>query len=150
MYFEDFVTEKRIVTPEKQISANDVDAFLDIFGLHLPMFMGDQGAQRIGHEQRLVPGPMILSAAMGLVKKTGWFDHVVALLELNDVHFEKALYPGHAVKADITIKKTRRTQNPKRGLVVLAFKVINQNDEVILSGEGKYLIRTRHPSSSPM
>jgi len=150
MYFEDFVTGKQVLTPEKKITAFDLDAFLEIFGLHLPMFMSDQSAQRIGHEQRLIPGPMILSAAMGLVKKTGWFDHVVALVELNDLYFEKALYPGHSVKADITVEKIKPTKNPKRGLVVLALKVINQKGESVLSGKGKYLIRTRYQSNAPI
>ena len=148
MYFEDFIAGQQIVTPEKKITALELDAFLDIFGLHLPMFVSDQGAQTNGHAQRLVPGPMILSSAMGLVRKTGWFDHVVALLELSDVHFEKPLYPEHPVKAAITVRKVKRTKNPERGLVILAFKVINQNNETVLRGKGKYLIRTRNRSNA--
>jgi len=143
MYFEDFVTGKQTLTPERKITSFNLDAFLDISGLHLPMFMSDQGAQRIGHEQRLVPGPMIFSVAMGLVKETGWFDHVVAVVELNELHFKKALHPEHSVKAEVTVKKINLTKNPERGLVNLAFKVINQDCELVLSGEGKYLIQKR-------
>ena len=143
MYFEDFVTGKQALTPERKITAFNLDAFLDISGLHLPMFLSDQGAQRIGHEQRLVPGPMILSVAMGLVKETGWFDHVVAVVELDEFLFKKALHPEHSIKAEITVKNIKRTQNPERGLVILAFKVINQNGEMVLSGRGRYLMQTR-------
>jgi len=66
MYFEDFVIGKQALTPERRIAVTHLDAFLDISGLHLPMFLSDEGAQRFGHEKRLVPGPMILSIAMGL------------------------------------------------------------------------------------
>ena len=143
MYFEDFVVGKQTVTPERKITAINVDAFLDISGLHLPMFLSDEGAQRIGHEQRLVPGPMILSVAMGLAKETGLFDHVVAVVEFDELRFWKALHPEQSIKAEITVKHTKLTQNPKRGLVTLAYKVINQNDEVVLSASGKYLVQMR-------
>ena len=144
MYFEDFVAGKKAFTPERKITAKNLDAFLDICGLHLPMFMSDEGAQVMGHRQRLVPGPLILSMAMGLVKEIGWFDHVVAVIAFEDLRFRKALHPEQSVKAEIRVKDIKLTRNPERGLVVLTYKVFNQNSEMVLSAEGKYLIRTRH------
>ncbi len=144
MYFEDFVKGKQTVTPERKITVSNLDAFLDIAGLHLQMFMSDEGAQKMGHTQRLVPGPMILSVAMGLVEKTGWFDHVLAAVAFDELRFRKALHPEHSVKAEITVKDIKLTRNPKRGLVDLTFKVFNQNSEMVLSAEAKYLIQTRH------
>jgi len=114
MYFEDFVTGQQALSPERKITAVNLDTFLDISGLHLPMFLSDHGAQGVGHEQRLVPGPMILSVAMGLVKETGWFDHVVAVVELDELRFKKALHPEHSIKVEITVKNINRTQNPER------------------------------------
>jgi len=146
MYFEDFVTGKQALTPERKITAIDLDAFLDLARLHLPMFVSDEGAQQIGHRQRLVPGPMTLCVTMGLVKEIGWFDHVVAVIAFDELRFERALHPGHSVKAEITVISTKPTQNPKRGLVVLAFKVVNQNDETVLSARAKYLVQTRPQS----
>jgi acyl dehydratase len=144
MYFEDFVVGRQTATPERKITVLDLDAFLDISGLHLPMFSSDESAQRIGHEKRLVPGPMILSVAMGLVKETGWFDHVVAVVEFEELRFRKALHPGQSIKAEITAQDTKLTQNPERGLVTLAYKVTNENGEVVLEAKGKYLMQTRH------
>jgi acyl dehydratase len=144
MYFEDFVVGRQTVTPERKITIIDLDAFLDISGLHLPIFLSDEGARRIGHEKRLVPGPMILSVAMGLAKETGWFDHVVAVVEFDELRFRKALHPEQSIKAEITVKHTKLTQNLERGLVTLAYKVTNENDEVVLSAQGKYLIQTRY------
>jgi itaconyl-CoA hydratase len=144
MYFEDFVIGKQTLTLEKRITVTNLDAFLDISGLRLPMFLSDEGAQRIGHEKRLVPGPMILSIAMGLAKETGLFDHVVAVVEFDELRFSKALHPEQSIKAEITVTHTKPTQNPERGLVTLAYKVINENHEVVLSAKAKYLMQTRH------
>jgi acyl dehydratase len=144
MYFEDYVIGKQTTIPERRITAIHLDAFLDISGLHLPMFLGDEGAQQIGHEQRLVPGLLILSVAMGLIRETGWFDHVVVVVEFDELRFRRTLHPEQSIKAEITVKETKLTQNPERGLVTLAYKVINENDEVVLSANGKYLMQTRH------
>ena len=101
-------------------------------------------AQKMGHRQRLVPGPMTFSVAMGLVEETGWFDHVLAALEFDELRFKKALHPEHSVKVEITVKDNKLTRNPKRGLVDLSFRVFNQDNEIVLSTEAKYLIKTRH------
>jgi len=143
MYFEEFIAGKQALTPEKKITASNLDAFLDIAGLHLPMFTSDEGAQQVGHEQRLVPGPLILAFTMGLVKEIGWFDHVVAVMAFEELRFRRALHPEQPVKAEVIAESTKPTQNPKRGLVVLAFKLINQNEETVLTARGKYLIQTR-------
>ncbi len=143
MYFGDFILGRQAATPERKITVTDLDAFLDISGLKLPMFLSDEGAQRIGHQKRLVPGPMILSLAMGLAKETSWFDHVVAVVEFDELRFRKALHPGQSIKAEITVKHAKLTQNPERGLVTLAYKVTNENDEVVLEAKGQYLMQTR-------
>ena len=143
MYFEEFEIGKKTVTPAKKITVEALDAFLDISGLHLPLFMNDEMAQKIGHKKRLTPGPMILSLTMGLVKETGWFDHIVAVLEFEQLRFLKAMHIGDTIQAEMTVKFTKPTKNPSRGLVVLSYRGINQEGEDVLSADGKYLMQTR-------
>lgn len=143
MYFEDFEIGKKTVTPTREITVEALDTFLDISGLHLPMFMSDEMARKIGHEKRLTPGPMILSLTMGLVKETGWFDHVVAVLEFEHLRFLKAMHIGDTIQAQMTVKLTKPIKNPTRGLVVLSYLGINQEGDSVLSADGKYLIQTR-------
>ena len=87
MYFEDFKIGMTTKTPSKEFTSEALDTFLEATGLKLPIFQDNRKAQSIGHKERLVPGPMILSVTMGLVKPTGWFDHIVAVLE-----FEQGLF----------------------------------------------------------
>jgi len=117
MYFEEFVEGKQIITGERKITSEDLDAFLDICGLHLPMFLSDEGAQRMGHERRIVPGPLILSMVMGLIRDTGWFDHVVAVLEFRELRFKKALHPEEPIKAAVRVRQLKPTNNPGRGVL---------------------------------
>lgn len=143
MFFEEFAAGSRILTPVREISAADLDDFIRISGLHLPMFMQDQAAREVGHPHRLIPGPMILSVAMGLVKATGWFDHIVAVVAFDDLRFLKPVHPGNTVQAEITVDHAKPTRNPSRGLVALAYRVMNQDHETVFSTRGKYLMLTR-------
>jgi len=144
MYFEEFEIGKKTVTPVREITVEALDTFLDISGLHLPMFMNDEMAQRIGHSKRLTPGPLILSLTMGLVKETGWFDHIVAVLEFEQLRFLKAMHIGDTIQAHMTVKFAKPTKNPNRGLVVLSYLGINQAGDDVLSADGKYLMQTRN------
>jgi acyl dehydratase len=143
MYFEEFIIGKQTITPVKTITADALDTFINISGLYLPMFMHDERAREIGHKRRLTPGPMILSLAMGLVKDTGWFDHIFAVLGFDQLRFLKTVHVGDTVQAQLSVKMTKSTKNPQRGLVVLSYLVVNQAGESVLSADGTYLMRTR-------
>jgi len=141
MYFEDFHPGLTTVTPARSVSAEELDAFIDVTGLHLPMFLDDESAQELGHPRRLVTGPMVLAVAMGLVRASGWFDQVVAVLEFTDMRFRKAVHPGNTLQVHIAVRETRPTSDPQRGLVMLDYSVTNQDDISVLTMKGTYLFR---------
>jgi acyl dehydratase len=141
MYFESFYPGLSTITPTRTISSEDLDTFIDLVGLHLPMFLNDESAQELGHPRRLVTGPMILGVAMGMVRATGWFDQVIAVLEFNKMRFRKAVHPGDTLQANITVIETRQTRDPERGLVLLSYEIRNQEEAIVLDMKGMYLFR---------
>lgn len=141
MHYESFHPGLSTITARRTVSAEELDAFLDLAGLHLPIFLDDEGAREVGHPRRLVTGPMILAVALGLVRAHGWFDQVVAALEFNEMRFLKAVHPGDSLRAAITVMQTRPTRDPGRGLVVLSFDIRNQDNLTVLSMNGTYLFR---------
>jgi acyl dehydratase len=143
MYFEEFTPGKKVTTSSKIIAAEDVDSFIKLTGLDLAMFMNDAGAQVAGHGRRLVPGPLVLSLAMGLVRKTGWFDHVVAVAGFDALRFRKTVHPGDSLRVQIEVKDARPTHMPDQGLVVLVYIGFNQHDDIVFSSDGIYLFRRR-------
>jgi acyl dehydratase len=149
MYFDDFQPGQLIRTDTRTVTETELDAFLDLADLHLPMFLDDEGAREVGHSRRLVTGPMILAVALGLVRAHGCFDQVVAALEFNHVRFRKAVHPGDSLQADITVLETRPTSHPGRGLVILEFTVCNQDGATVLEMQGTYLFRRSPGRSAP-
>jgi acyl dehydratase len=147
MYFEAFHPGLQIETNARTVTETELDAFLDLADLHLPMFLDDEGAREVGHSRRLVTGPMILAVALGLVRAHGCFDQVVAALEFNHVRFRKAVHPGDSLRAGLTVRESRPTSHPGRGLVIVDFIVRNQEDATVLEMQGTYLFR-RSPQPS--
>jgi acyl dehydratase len=143
MYFEEFEPGKTIETPGRTITTEDIDSFIDLSGLDLAMFISDEGARAAGHSARLAPGPMVLSIAMGMVRRTGWFDQVVAVAGFDELRFIKTVHPGDELRLKIEVKQAEPTHDPKRGLVILAYTGFNQHDEIVLSSRAIYLYKRR-------
>ena len=141
MYFESFYPGLSTITPQRTVTASELDAFLDLAGLHLPMFLDDDAARELGHPRRIVTGPMILAVGMGLVHACGWFDQVVGVLEFNDMRFKKAVHPGDTLQACVTVIETRTTRDPSRGIVVLSYGITNQDAVAVVEMQGTYLVR---------
>ncbi len=143
MYFEEFTPGRKIETPTITITLDDVDSFIELSGLDLAMFISDAGAQAMGHEARLVPGPLVLSKAMGLVRQTGWFDQVVAVAGFDGLRFLKPMHPGDELRLKVEVKEAQPTHDPDRGLVILSYTGLNQHGDIVLSSQAIYLYK-RH------
>jgi acyl dehydratase len=146
MYFEEFQIGTEYETPWKTIEAKEVDAFVALSGLKLPMFLSDQGAARMGRSRRLVPGPMILAVAMGLVFEAGLFDHVVAVARFDRLEFLRPVYPGDRIQIRVRVEETRPDAKAGRGVVLLGYEARNQDLAPVMRALGTYLFQ-REPGA---
>ncbi len=140
MHFEQFAAGQSFTSPARIITHQDLDAFVALSGLDLPMFMDDDGARSAGHSRRLVPAPLQLSLAMGLAKRTGVFDHVLAVAGFDDMRFLRPVHPGDSMVVDIKVTQTRRSHRPDAGLVVLEYSA-TVDGEPVMQAVGAYLMR---------
>ena len=147
MYFEEFVPGGHLVTSSRQVTAGDIDAFIQLSGLANPLFMTDDGARAAGHSSRLVPAPLQLSLAMGLCQQASFFDHVVAVLEFDRMKFLGPVHPGHSLQLEVEVLEARPTSRPDRGLVILGYSLINQDHAAVMTARAVYLMR-RQPGSN--
>ncbi len=146
MYWEEFQPGMSGETPTRRITAQDVDTFIALSGLDLAMFQNDAGARARGHAARLVPGPLVLSVAMGLVRAMGWFDQVVAVAGFEDLRFLRPVHPGHSLQVRVRVLETRPTGHPDRGLVRLDYRGLDQFGQEVMRARGAYLMLRRPPA----
>ena len=142
MYWQEFEIGLRRESPSRAITPQHLDAFILASGLDLAMFASDEGARAAGHAARVVPGPMVLSVAMGLVQRTGLFDHVVAVLSFEDLRFLSWTHLGDQLRVLIEVLDIA-PGNEERGRVVLGFEVRNQQGQTVAQARANYLMQRR-------
>jgi acyl dehydratase len=143
MFFEDFEPNSAYTIGERTITSDDIDRFIALSGLDNPLFTSDETARERGHPGRLVPGPLVLSLAMGMVQQAGLFNHVVAVLEFERLRFLTPVHPGNTLSLSASVVEKRPTSNPKRGLVIVDFTMSNQENKTVMSARARYLMARR-------
>ena len=143
MYYEEFIPQETLTTGRRQVTVSDLDAFLKLTGLENPIFLSNDGAAAAGHSGRIVPAPFQISIAMGLAQQAGLFDHVVAVLEFDVMKFHRSVHPGDTLMLKAVTLQKRETSRSERGLVVLEYRLLNQQEETVMSCRATYLMRRR-------
>lgn len=141
-YFEDFTLGETFYIPSRTLTEANFAAFQTVSGDNHPIHYDLDYCRERGHPHLLAHGFQVLcQTAAG----AGLFPHVVgdALIGfieqsskfLKPVHAGDTVYPLLTVSALIPQRTT--------GVVVVASTVHNQRDELVMTGEQRYLLRKR-------
>ena len=108
------------VTPARELSEADVDAFAALTGDHHPLHTDAAWAADGPFGERIAHGLLVISAAAGLVP----FDprRVLALRSLRDVTFKRPVTLGARIEVKGSIRSLRPV-SPEAGLVELSWSV---------------------------
>jgi acyl dehydratase len=126
--------------PSRTITEANFAAFQTVSLDNHPIHYDDEYCRRLGHKAPLAHGLQVLAfTAAG----AGLFPHVIgeALVGFVEVSakFLKGVYPGDTLYPALEI--VGLTPQKTTGLVVMRATVHNQNGELVLDGEHKYLLR---------
>ena len=73
-------------------------------------------------------------------------DGVIAAGGWDEVRFHKPVRPGDELWLEVTWTAKRRSESKRdRGIVTAAMKLLNQDDEVVLSQKNTIIMRVRNP-----
>ena len=145
-YFEDWVIGQEFISPGRTMTETDIVMFAGMSGdyneLHTnAQFMENhQFGHRIGH------GLLGLAVAHGLWFRTGFLEGVViAFLGVEDWKFQAPFFAGDTLRLRFAALEARASKSkPDRGVVKWLLELINQNDEVVQSGQ-KVMLLHRKP-----
>ncbi len=146
-YFEDLVIGERFYIPSRTVTEADFAAFRTVSGDNHPIHYDIEYCRGRGHPRPLAHGFQVLCfTAAG----AGTFAHVIgdsliAFIE-QSCKFLKPVYPGDTLYPSLVIAAL--TPQRTTGVVTIAVTVHNQKNELVLSGEQKYLLRKRDPQAS--
>jgi oxepin-CoA hydrolase/3-oxo-5,6-dehydrosuberyl-CoA semialdehyde dehydrogenase len=145
--FEDLQIGESLLTPERVISAEDVQAFGDLTGDTFYMHFDEDAAKASPFGQRIAHGYLVLSAAAGLFVWTAP-GPLLANYGLDTLRFTKPVALGDVIRARLTAK--RKIDRMKvgadgkgQGVVAWDVEVTNQHGEVVASYDILTLVAKR-------
>ena len=138
--FDDLKLGEVFRTPSRTVTETHFAAFQVLSGDNHPIHYDAEYCRRHGHRGLLAHGLQVAAfAAIG----AGLFPHqigenLIGFIEQSS-KFLKGVYPGDTLYATFTI--TQLIPQRTTGIVVMGVTIHNQNSELVLSGEHKYLLR---------
>src|ERR1044071_7346974 len=145
-YFEDLAIGERFYIPSRTVTDANFTAFQAVSGDNHPIHYDVEYCRERGHPGPLAHGFQVLCfTAAG----AGTFAHVIgdsliAFIEQSS-KFLKPVYPGDTLCPSLEVAAL--TPQRSTGVVTIAVTVHNQKNELVLSGEQKYLLRKREPEA---
>lgn len=142
--WEDFQVGREITSPAVTVTETHVVQFGNLTGDWYPLHMDAESSVRTPFGQRIAHGPLTFSLAVGLMYQSGCFgDCVLAWLGADNLRATSPVFFGDTVRVLAKVASSRASADPGRGVVTLAYSVLKQTDEVVMSFEFALLMRSR-------
>jgi acyl dehydratase len=145
-YFEDLTVGERFYIPSRTVTEANFAAFQTVSGDNHPIHYDIEYCRERGYPGLLAHGLQVLcftaAGAGPLAHVIG--DALIAFIEQSS-KFLKPVYPGDTLYPSLSIASL--TPQRTTGVVTVASAVHNQKNELVLSGEQKYLLRKRNPQA---
>jgi len=126
-------------TGESEITIGLIDSFAAVTGDRFEIHMTEAGAAAYGFRTRVAHGLLILSMVDGLKNLSPVQLRAVASLDWQWI-FVSPVYAGDRIRARISVRSIGLTKKPERGIVMLAFSVINQDDVLVQTGTNQLMM----------
>jgi len=147
LYFDDFTVGQEFMTPARTVTEGDVMLFAGMSGDFNPLHTDYRFAAGTEFGKPVAHGPLVLALAVGLNARLGLTDGTtIALLAVEEWRFRSPVFFGDTIRARVTIADKRTTSKGDRGVLVRAFRVFNQNDQLVQEGRLVSLVKRRERS----
>lgn len=132
LYYKEFEVGETIEHARRRtVSERDNQSFCDMTMNQQPLHLDAEFAADTQFGERLVNGLYTMSLAVGLTIPETTDGTIVANLSYDDVEHPNPVFHGDTIRAESTITDKRETSDGERGLVTMAVKVFNQDDDVV-------------------
>ena len=138
-WYEDVEPGERFDTGGIVVTESHVMGFAGLTGDFFDLHVDEEFARSLGFPGRVAHGILGLAIVDGLKNRAETRFRAVASLGWN-WKFTRPILIGDRIHAEIEVQAKRETKRPDRGILVLAFKVRNQKDEVVQEGTNDLMV----------
>ena len=140
--YEDCLVGDAFTTGGIVVTESLIQAFAGLSGDFFDLHVDDEFARRLGFKGRVAHGILGLALTDGLKNRAEHRFRAIASLGWN-WKFTGAIVAGDRIQAEVAVTAKRETKRPDRGILTLAFKVHNQNGQVVQEGTNDMMILRR-------
>ncbi len=144
-YFEEFEVGEELTTTGRTISEAMVDTFAGVTGDFSYAHTDAVAMQSTEFGERIAHGLLSLCVMQGLMWQTGYSSHTgIATLAWDALRFPAPVRFGDTVRARFKIREKRPSASrPEVGILIEECTLLNQRDEVVVSGDHVLMVRRR-------
>ena len=143
-YFEEFKVGETFETTGRTIDPADVSQFAGLSGDFNPLHTNEEVAKVTPFGGRIAHGLLTLAISSGQQNQLGLFEGTtLALLGLDKVRFTAPVRFGDTVHTELTVRETKESSKPDRGVVLFDTAVKNQRGETVLQYELALMLMRR-------
>jgi 3-hydroxybutyryl-CoA dehydratase len=132
----------RFRSPGRTITETDLVSFAALTGDHHPLHTDVEWAAESEFNGRIAHGMLLLSYCVGLVPLDP--DHVLALRGFERVAFKRPVRIGDTIHVEGELE-SKKELDAATGLVVFAWKIVNQRSEVVTLAKVRVVWRRAGP-----
>ncbi len=142
--WEDFKVGEVLVTGRRTVDAGDVSRYAGLSGDFNPLHTDEEFAKTTPFGTRVAHGILTLAISNGQQNLAGWFEGTtIALLGLDKVRFTAPVRFGDTVHTEMTVRDTKESSKPDRGVVTFDTAMKNQQGETVLQYELALMLMRR-------
>ena len=145
LYFEDFEPGKRYATRERTITDADHEAFCELVGYRVPLFLDDAFARSKGLPGRICPSHLIMSFSTAMTGDL-FSESIIALRAIENAQFLGMVRPGDTIRTEVEVVEKRPSKQADRGVVVFRDHVYKQDGSEVFRNDKIALVRRRQPA----
>jgi acyl dehydratase len=141
-WYEDCAVGDALTTGGIVVTEGLIQAFAGLSGDFFDLHVDDDFARRLGFPGRVAHGILGLALTDGLKNRAESRFRAVASLGWN-WRFAGPILVGDRIHAEVTVQGKRETRRTDRGILTLAFKVKNQNGDIVQEGTNDLMVERR-------
>jgi 3-hydroxybutyryl-CoA dehydratase len=132
-FYDDYKVGETFHTDSRRVTAEEVDRFVEYVGVRNPLFLDAQHASKGPFQNRIIPGFLTQSLALGLLYQP----QIIQYFLLTEAHtrFLKPVKVDDSIHVDGKITQKKTTRKSKAGLLTLETEIHNQKSERVAEME---------------
>ncbi|MFW9917625.1 MAG: MaoC family dehydratase [Candidatus Thorarchaeota archaeon] len=132
--WDDFQLDQSVKTWSITVTETHIVNWAGLTMDYYPLHMDEEYAKNTRFKGRIAHGPLLLSLAIGLVGSSGFLGNAaLAWLGLENLRIPLPTRAGDTITVHARVLEKRETKDKEKGIVILEYKVLNQQEETVMS-----------------